>query len=340
MRPRSARTWAALGIAVLMTLAVGGVVVGHAVTGRSDSVTSTVRTSPTPIAPPLRPYVAHGVGSATFRVVDPRRTVRSADGATVPRSFAVTVRYPAVGTTRNDVPGAAPAPGRHPLIVFGHGYDISPAPYAPLLRAWARAGYVVAAPIFPLERPDAPGGPDEADLVHQPTDMSLVISRLEAGGPGVPVAVRGVVDTARIAVAGHSDGGDTALAVAEDPRYRDRRVDAAIILSGAEIPFVTPIRFPSSGPPLLAVQGTADVINPLADTLRFWLAAAPPKYLLTLSGQGHLPPYSTATAPLAVVERVSIAFLARYLGHGSEAAITAAGDAPGVARLQAVTAAR
>jgi hypothetical protein len=48
----------------------------------------------------------------------------------------------------------------------------------PPLRAWARGGYVVAALIFPLENARAPGGPNEADLVNQPRDMSFVISRM------------------------------------------------------------------------------------------------------------------------------------------------------------------
>jgi hypothetical protein len=40
-----------------------------------------------------------------------------------------------------------------------------PATYASLLLAWARAGYVVAAPVFPLTNASAPGGANESDLV-------------------------------------------------------------------------------------------------------------------------------------------------------------------------------
>jgi len=57
---------------------------------------------------------------------------------------------------------------------------LTPADYAPLLRAIASAGYVVAAPIFPLTNTHALGGPNEADLVNQPRDVSFVITKLLA----------------------------------------------------------------------------------------------------------------------------------------------------------------
>ena len=211
------------------------------------------------------------------------------------------------------------APGHFPLIVFGHGFAVTPAPYAPLLRAWARAGYVVAAPVFPLGNANAPGGPDERDLVNQPRDMSFVITRMLAAGAAPSGTLSHRIDARRIAVSGQSDGGDTALAAAYDPRFRDRRIGAAVILSGAEIPFLTPIRF-SSGPPLLAIQGTADTINPPPLTDTFFNAAPAPKYLVKLIGAPHLPPYTSEQPQLGIVERVTLAFLARYL-HGSRAAL-------------------
>jgi dienelactone hydrolase len=198
-----------------------------------------------------------------------------------------------------------------------------------LLDAWTRAGYVVAAPVFPLENRDAPGGPNENDLPNQPGDMSLVIRSLmtPASEPARRIAAR--IDFARVAVAGQSDGGDTALAAAYDPAVRDTRVKAAVILAGAEDPFARQFAMPAGGPPLLAIQGTADTINPPAQTYAFYDDAAPPKYLLKLLGAGHQPPYTEPGPELTIVEHMTLAFLNRYLKGRSPGLerYTAAGSA-------------
>jgi fermentation-respiration switch protein FrsA (DUF1100 family) len=227
---------------------------------------------------------------------DPSRTIRG-----VPRSFAAIVLYP---TGRR---------GPFPLIVFGHGYAVTPAPYSLLLNAWAKDGYVVVAPIFPLENANAPGGPNENDLVNQPGDMSLVIANLLAPNTPSMARIANLIDTRRIAVAGQSDGGDTALAAAYDPRSRDPNVTAAVILSGAEDPFAPAFAMPAGGPPLLAIQGTADTINPPAQTYAFYESASAPKYLLKLLGAGHQLPYTTPGPEFAMVEHVTLAFLNYYL---------------------------
>lgn len=255
-----------------------------------------------------------GFDVRVLRFVDRTRSIRLPNGTRVPRTIETVVRYPRGG-------------GAHPLIVFGHGYTLTPARYARLLRAWTLAGYVVAAPVFPLENANAPGGPDESDLVNQPADMRLVITRLLALNARVGSVLEGTIDAARIAVAGHSDGAETALAVAYDPRYRDRRVRAAIILAGAELPHMGP--FPPGSPPLLAVQGTADPINPPASTYAFFQAARAPKFLLRLLGASHLPPFTDQEPQLGIVERVTVAFLDHYLGHGTLAALLSAAHVPG-----------
>ena len=219
--------------------------------------------------------------------------------------------------------------GARPLVVFGHGFAVTPAPYSRLLDAWTRAGFVVAAPIFPLGNAHAPGGPNEADLINQPRDMSFVITQLTRRFPRL-------VNRARIAVAGQSDGGDTALAAAYNSRFRDPRIGAAVILSGAEIPGVGGFDFPPGSPPLLATQGTADTINPPGLTYAFYAATPSPKFLLTLPGAPHLGPYTDQQPQLGVVERVTIAFLDRYLYHqpGALRRMERAAAVPGVAELR------
>jgi fermentation-respiration switch protein FrsA (DUF1100 family) len=262
---------------------------------------------------PSRP-VGVAVGLRTLTFVDRSRTIRLANGTTEPRTVVTEIRYPAAGAAgANDVRNARAAGGPYPLVVFGHGFGVTPTPYAPLLDAWARAGYVVAAPIFPLGSALAPGGPSEADLVNEPTDMSFVISRMLAESKRTTGPFRGLLERDRIAITGHSDGGDAALAVAFDPSFRDARVSAAVILSGAEIPQLGAFPFPRRGPPLLATQGSADTINPPSATSMFFALAPRPKFLLTLAGAPHLPPYSDEQPYLGIIERVTVAFLDRYL---------------------------
>lgn len=257
----------------------------------------------------------------------------------VPRTLVTIVRYPAVGSVGSgDIAGARPlrAGGPYPLVIFGHGFAVTPTIYAPLLRAWAQAGYVVAAPIFPLGNADAPGGPNESDLVNQPADMSFVITRMLAASASPTGPLSGLVDARHIAVSGQSDGGDTALTAAYNSHFRDRRIGAAVILSGQEIPGLGGYDYPAPSPPLLATQGLADTINLPSTTYAFFDAAPRPKYLLTLPGAPHLPPYTSEQPQLSIVERVTVAFLDRYLKgyRGGLARMRSAADRPGLAVLQ------
>lgn len=289
----------------------------------------------------LAPPSSYAVGLRVIPFVDTSRRFvfrRKHKRKRVPRTMLTEVLYPAVGTPgatdMRDAP-AASLDGPFPLVVFGHGFDATPAVYARLLHSWAQAGYVVAAPTFPGENPAAPGGPTESDIINEPGDMSFVISRMlaanTASGP-----LSQLIDPSLIAVAGHSDGAEVALAVAYAPRFRDPRVRAAIILSGAEIEPKNNLKFPIGGPPLLATEGTADKVNLPKYPYHFFKAARPPKYLLRLLGAGHLPPYTTQEPELGIVERVSLAFLDAYLKQtpGALAQLRSDGNVPGYASLQ------
>src|SRR6185312_14799468 len=156
------------------------------------------------------------------------------------------------------------------------------------------------------ERADAPGGSSQSDLLNEPADMSFVLSRLLGSSRWSRL-----IDPHEVAFAGQSDGAVAALAAAYDPRFADRRVKAAVLLSGAApAGFTRPVRQP---PPLLAVQGTNDPINPPGATAAYYARMQRPKFLLWLLGASHLPPYTTHDRWSAVVERATIAFLGHAL---------------------------
>ena len=300
-------------------------------TGPATTATTTATTEPptdrvavttTTVATPT------GVGTTTLAVVDRTRpTVQYGRTLSPVRSLPTVVRYPAVGpqgaVESTDAPGAS---GRWPLVVFAHGYNRSPATYAHLLHAWAAAGFVVAAPSFPLE---TQGGPlDENDLNNEPQDISVVITAVLSQSSG-PLAH--LIDPSRIAVTGHSDGAEAALAAGFVDG--DTRIGPVISMAAQGI-----IGGPSRDPqhPLLVVQGTEDTINPPARGDAVYAAAGPPKYYLRLLGAGHEPPIVFDTPWRPIVEQVTIDFLRRHL-NGSVAAsvLVADGTRSGLSTLTA-----
>ena len=264
------------------------------------------------VATSARPASPRAGLPSVLHLVDRSRTIRLPSGKRIPRPVTTYLWYPP----------AAAVGGPRPLVVFGHGFATTPFRYRRLLQAWAAAGYVVAAPVFPLGNADAPGGPNEADIVNQPRDMSFVITRLLAAAASPEDPLYGIVDPARIAVAGQSDGGETAFATAYQRPWHDSRVQAAVVLSGAELG--GHVSLVSRRVALLAVQGTADRINPPVYSFDLFHAVGRPKFLLLLGNAGHLGPYTVPGTRLAAVERVTVAFLDHVLRGGPLRAIARA----------------
>jgi dienelactone hydrolase len=243
------------------------------------------------------------------------------------------VRYPVIPA---DAAARGPlAHGLFPLLVFAPGYLQCDNNYGPLLHSWASAGYVVAAVEFPRTNCHL-SHPDEADLVHQPGDVSFVISELTAMSDQPHRTLSGLINPGQIAVAGQSDGGDTVVAVAANTCCANHRVKAALVLSGAEWPPLGGSWFPQGTPPILFVQGDADTINPPAASLQMYRAdRTGPRFYLDLFGAEHLPPYEGNRPPEPTVARVTTAFLDRYVAGQLQAAMvmTRVGHVPGLADL-------
>jgi predicted dienelactone hydrolase len=210
-------------------------------------------------------------------------------------------------------------PGPRPLIVFAHGFDVSPTPYAALLTSWARLGYVVAAPEFPLTDPELAGtNLDENDINNQPADVRFVTDQLTV----TTSSLARRIDDTEVAVAGHSDGAETALAAAVAPAPAGEPVYRAVIAMSVQ---ALPAGSSTANPPILITQGDADTINPPSYGLQTWQAARSPKYYLVLHGGGHLPPLEAGSPWLPGVEAVTAAFLDHYVtGTTSTGAMAAA----------------
>jgi fermentation-respiration switch protein FrsA (DUF1100 family) len=299
-----------VGLAAL--LAVGALAAGCSTPPRSSArparppTRSPASTAQPPAAErlPVGAIGGYSVAGQTLLLVDRSRVGLG------PRALPTTVWYPVIP------PAAASgrlAGGLFPLVVFAPGYTACEDFYAPLLRTWASAGYVVAGVDFPRTNCQL-ANPDENDLVNQPADMAYVIRRLLAASGEPRGFLAGLVDPGRIGVAGHSDGGDTVAALVANTCCRDTAVRAAVVLAGAEWPPMPGSYFTQPAPPVLFVQGDADTINPPALSITMYQAdTRGPRFYLDLFGAGHRLPYVGNDPPEPLVARVTVDFLDRYL---------------------------
>jgi dienelactone hydrolase len=208
-------------------------------------------------------------------------------------------------TTTVQLPREADEP--RPLIVFGHGFDGHPRKFTKLLGAWADAGYVVAAPTFPLTNDEFAGETDRDDVVNQPADISFVIDELLRAGE-----LDRIVDEARIGVAGFSLGGMTALAVGFHPRHRDERPRAIAALAGRFLDRLGGT-YEMGSRPLLVVHGTDDALVPYQLGEEVYREASPPKVLVTLEGARHHEEIEDGSGPLPAVVETTLAFWDLFL---------------------------
>ena len=265
----------------------------------------------------------YGVGITRCTFVDSTRTVlnyASRPPSVISRSrvLATEIRYPTSlsQSSAAEQVGAAPAirPGGFPMVVFAHGFNVTPDNYAALLDAWARRGFVVAAPIFPDENPvqvARQGGSNAAyDLWNEPADLVFVTRQVLISNSSFSTRcplVKALINPSQIALVGHSDGGTVvgmlALSNGKDPQgisYLTLRAGlhfrGAVVLSAKE-DGVSTYQSHSSTPALLVVQSAADRCNaPSGARTLYGAMHQNRKWFLELLTAHHLPPFDGADA--------------------------------------------
>jgi dienelactone hydrolase len=287
---------------------------------------STVPASSTTTRP--RPY---GVGTRELTYVDRSRPTKKNNdypGAST-RTIRVVIDYPARGR--------APATDGAPFatILFSHGHNGRPEHSAALFADLVRAGYVVVAPEFPLSHAGAPGGAAINDLDQQPRDDTFVLDQVLAARR--QPWLRGLVDPARIGAAGHSLGGITTYGLVYNTCCVDRRIKAAVVMSGAAGGYPGTF-FTGITTPLLAIHGDSDPTVPYGAGRDAYLDAQPPKFFLTITGGLHSTEERGGTTPgQRAVTKSIIAFFDRYV-RGDERALArlrSAATNPGLTKLEA-----
>lgn len=286
-------------------------------------------TTAAPSGAPPRPYQ---IATTSLDLTDTSRNAGSRPG----RHLPTIVFYPTAGTNLSaESPGAPGLFHSWPLVVFAHGYNVTPLTYHDLLHHLAQAGFVVAAPSFPLE---TQGGPlDENDLQNEPADIRFVITQMLGASSGSGL-LGGMVDGRHIAVVGHSDGGEAALGVAFLPGESDNRIGPVVAMAAQAILNGDKLSPAPTRHPLLVVHGTADTIVPPAKGDQVFATAPTPKAYLRLFGAGHLPPVADNNQWRPVVEATIVDWLDAWFGppNSTTAAARLGHDAnvPGTSSIQ------
>lgn len=303
--------------AVLAALLAGGC--GGAHRGSAAGVVAPLGAVP---GPPVAAQFGLAVTFSSRTWVDTSRlTPANGDAPELPsRTLPTTLAVPA-------------GPGPFPLIMYSHGFGGSGADSAPLLRAVASAGYVVAAPDFPVTTEGVAGGPQRGvDAPEaQPADVRFVLDRLLAASADANDPLSGLVDPRRIGAAGHSMGAGITMGVAFNTCCRDPRIGAGVLLAVDPPTLYRGDYFVPPSPPVLFVHGDQDQDLPYAHGRLAYAKADPPKFFVTVLGGDH---GSAASLPAPIVDFFDTYLKARPDGL---ARLKADADHPGETRLESQT---
>lgn len=314
---RAPRRWRARLAAAALAVCVA--TTGASIAGPAVATAAAPTKAQPPKVAPIGKY-AVGVVSETF-VDGSRPTDPNGDVPAQPNRRLVTaIYYPAKGAPTDKPVENAPAEikkGPYPLILFSHGLGARGVFYEDVIKTWVSAGYVVAAPDYPMSNAQANGGVNfgraVGDAKNQPADATFVIN--EAIKLDKQRKRLGGIDANRIGASGHSLGGITTYGLAYSGCCSDKRIKAAMPMSGIG-GVVEGIEqyFKNGRTPLLALHGNSDGTVPYQGDINTFARAQAPKYFLTFLGAGHIQPFLGGDDTQAkALKQSTVDFLDHYL---------------------------
>jgi predicted dienelactone hydrolase len=186
------------------------------------------------------------------------------------------------------------AEGKYPVVVFSHGFQLSPSDYSSYGEHLASWGYVAILPSYP--------GSLIAPRSHAQLrdDLSAIVDWIEAE----PAALKGRADTTLVGLSGHSMGGKVSLLfAATDPRadavFAIDPVDAGppFAFNPGDYPSVAPELMPDITAPLGIVGETTNSTGggfggacaPAEDNFQqYYQAATSPAVEIDMLGANHM----------------------------------------------------
>jgi dienelactone hydrolase len=209
-------------------------------------------------------------------------------------------KVPAPQVRTNSCQDATITPGKHPLVVFTHGYTGTFTDYTFLFEDLASRGYVVASVNHTYEATAVqfPDGRLATSLVGnhfghtlqlddkatwfavavRVSDLKFVVDQLQGMNSSRSAPFTDRLDMSRVAIAGHSLGGMTALLGMEmEPRFH-----AALSIDGV----IPGSLFGSTNNPVLMMFTGRDPWD--TDTCRLWGQLQGPRVALNFKGTEHL----------------------------------------------------
>jgi dienelactone hydrolase len=254
------------------------------------------------------PYLSNGTNRELLvrfwypALAEPTCTTADYSSPKVWSYFSHLLGSPLPQVTTNSCLDARVSDGAHPVVVFSHGFTGTFTDYTFLFEDLASRGYVVASvdhtyEATAVEFPDgrlekSVFGSHLANLVRSdaPTlafavsvrldDLTFVLNELERLNAESDSQFRAKLDLSRIAIAGHSLGGLTAiLSVENEPRFK-----TGIVLDGVLPDYLaTPTKTP-----ILTVAAGRERWN--ENDCQLWTALRGPRMAVNLKGADHLTP--------------------------------------------------